>query len=187
MNHRQLVSSRFHSHQPRRLRDSETPALNLCVSAPLRRVALKLRIPTILVLGFWIWVLGFAAQAAAQARDWPPETPPRALTAHEVTFPPYEIRTLGNGITGQDAETAGDEIGIALNKNAIPFDPLPPLKASGIRVGTPGPATLGMDEPEMKEVANILGEVLRQPQDEGVKDKARARVRDLVARFPAYA
>ena len=98
-----------------------------------------------------------------------------------------DLRTLGNGITGQDAETAGDEIGIALNKNAIPFDPLPPLKASGIRVGTPGPATLGMDEPEMKEVANILGEVLRQPQDEGVKDKARARVRDLVARFPAYA
>jgi glycine hydroxymethyltransferase len=98
-----------------------------------------------------------------------------------------DLRPLGNGITGQDAETAGDEIGIALNKNAIPFDPLPPLKASGIRVGTPGPATLGMDEPEMKEVANILGEVLRQPQDEGVKDKARARVRDLVARFPAYA
>ena len=54
-------------------------------------------------------------------------------------------------------------------------------------VGTPGPATLGLDEPEMKEVASILGEVLRQPGDEGVKDKARARVRDLVARFPAYA
>src|SRR5436190_7383846 len=98
-----------------------------------------------------------------------------------------DLRPLGNGITGQDAETAGDEIGVALNKNAIPFDPLPPLKASGIRVGTPGPATLGMDEPEMKEVASILGEVLRQPGDEGVKDKARARVRDLVARFPAYA
>ena len=98
-----------------------------------------------------------------------------------------DLRPLGGGITGQDAETLCDEVGIAINKNAIPFDPLPPLKASGIRVGTPGPATLGMDEPEMKEVAGILGEVLRQPQDEGVKDKARARVHDLVSRFPAYA
>jgi zinc protease len=53
------------------------------------------------VLGFGIWVLGFtgfAAQAAAQARDWPSEQPPRPLAAHEVTFPPYEIRTLGNGM-----------------------------------------------------------------------------------------
>src|SRR5205085_358127 len=98
-----------------------------------------------------------------------------------------DLRPLGGGITGQDAETVGDEIGIALNKNAIPFDPLPPLKASGIRVGTPGPATLGMDEPEMKEVASILGEVLREPHDEGVKENARGRVRDLVSRFPAYA
>jgi glycine hydroxymethyltransferase len=97
-----------------------------------------------------------------------------------------DLRPLGNGITGQDAETLGDEIGVALNKNAIPFDPLPPLKASGIRVGTPGPATLGMDEPEMKEVASILGEVLRRPTEEGVKDEARARVRGLVSRFPAY-
>jgi glycine hydroxymethyltransferase len=73
-----------------------------------------------------------------------------------------------------------------VNKNAIPFDPLPPGTASGIRVGTPGPATLGMDEPEMKEVASIMGEVLRSPSVDAVKEKARARVRDLVARFPAY-
>jgi glycine hydroxymethyltransferase len=96
-----------------------------------------------------------------------------------------DLRGLG-GITGADAEAACDEVGITINKNAIPFDPLPPLKASGIRVGTPGPATLGMDEPEMKEVASIMGEVLRHRDDEGVKDKARARVRDLVSRFPAY-
>lgn len=51
-----------------------------------------------LVLGFGIWVLGSAASAAAQARDWPSEQPPRPLAAHEVTFPPYEIRTLGNGL-----------------------------------------------------------------------------------------
>src|SRR5207249_11839618 len=96
-----------------------------------------------------------------------------------------DLRPLGE-LTGQDAETVCDEIGIAINKNAIPFDPLPPLKASGIRVGTPGPATLGMDEPEMKEVASIMGEVLRKRDDAKVKEDARQRVRELVSRFPAY-
>ncbi|TML01384.1 MAG: serine hydroxymethyltransferase [Actinobacteria bacterium] len=90
------------------------------------------------------------------------------------------------GMTGADAEKSCERVGIALNKNAIPFDPLPPATASGIRLGTPGPATLGMDEPEMKEVAHIIGEVLREPDEEAVGDRARARVRDLMKRFPAY-
>ncbi|MDP9343567.1 MAG: serine hydroxymethyltransferase [Actinomycetota bacterium] len=96
-----------------------------------------------------------------------------------------DLRPLG-GINGADAEAACDEVGIAINKNAIPFDPLPPLKASGIRVGTPGPATLGMDEPEMKEVASIIGAVLRSPSDDAVKKDGLERVRALTARFPAY-
>jgi len=90
------------------------------------------------------------------------------------------------GITGADAEALCDEVGITLNKNAIPFDPLPPATASGIRVGTPGPATLGMDEPEMREVAGIIGEVIKAPEDEEVKRRARERVTDLCVRFPAY-
>jgi len=90
------------------------------------------------------------------------------------------------GVTGKDAEAACDEVGIALNKNAIPFDPMPPGTASGIRVGTPGPATLGMDEPEMKEVASIVGDVLRAKGSEDVKRSAAARVEELVRRFPAY-
>jgi glycine hydroxymethyltransferase len=98
-----------------------------------------------------------------------------------------DLRTLSEDLTGADAEALGDEIGIALNKNAIPFDPRPPLKASGIRVGTPGPATLGMDEAEMKEVASILGDVLRNPADEAAKERARGRVAELVKRFPLYA
>jgi glycine hydroxymethyltransferase len=97
-----------------------------------------------------------------------------------------DLRGIGREITGQDAETLCDEVGIAINKNAIPFDPLPPLKASGIRVGTPGPATLGMDEPEMKEVASIIGGLLRDPNDRA-KEDARQRVRALCERFPAYA
>jgi glycine hydroxymethyltransferase len=91
------------------------------------------------------------------------------------------------GMTGTVAEKTCERVGIALNKNAIPFDPLPPATASGIRVGTPGPATLGMDEPEMKEVAHIIGEVLRDPESEAVADRTRSAVRDLMARFPAYA
>jgi glycine hydroxymethyltransferase len=90
------------------------------------------------------------------------------------------------GMTGADAEALCEEVGVALNKNAIPFDPLPPATASGIRVGTPGPATLGMDEPEMREAASIIGDVLAQPDDQDVKDRARQRVRDLMNRFPAY-
>jgi glycine hydroxymethyltransferase len=90
------------------------------------------------------------------------------------------------GMTGAEAELVCDEVGIALNKNAIPFDPLPALKTSGIRVGTPGPATLGMDEPEMKEVSSIIGEVLRRPQDDVVKERARQSVADIMDRFPVY-
>jgi glycine hydroxymethyltransferase len=79
-----------------------------------------------------------------------------------------------------------DEVGIALNKNQVPFDPNPPLRPSGIRVGTPGPSTLGMDEPELREVASILGSVLKHPEDDGVKEKARTQVADLMKRFPLY-
>jgi glycine hydroxymethyltransferase len=90
------------------------------------------------------------------------------------------------GITGADAERACDDVNITLNKNAIPFDPLPPMTTSGIRVGTPGPATLGMDESEMKEVADVIGDVIEAPNDEGVKEGARERVAALTSRFPAY-
>jgi glycine hydroxymethyltransferase len=90
------------------------------------------------------------------------------------------------GITGADAERACDEVGITLNKNAIPFDPLPPATSSGIRVGTPGPATLGMDEPEMKEVAGVIGEVTRAPGDPDVVRRGQEQVQALTARFPAY-
>ena len=89
-------------------------------------------------------------------------------------------------MTGAEAEAACVDVGIALNKNAIPFDPLPPATTSGIRLGTPGPATLGMDEPEMKEIAGVIGDVLRRPGEESVKRSARNTVRDLMERFPAY-
>jgi glycine hydroxymethyltransferase len=95
-----------------------------------------------------------------------------------------DLRPLG--IDGKVAEAVSDEVGIALNKNQIPFDPNPPSAPSGIRVGTPGPSTLGMDEPEMLEIASIMADVLKSPDDVGAKEKARGRVRDLMQRFPVY-
>ena len=90
------------------------------------------------------------------------------------------------GVTGAEAEATCDEIDIAINKNAIPYDPRKPLDPSGIRVGTPGPATLGMDEAELTEIASVIGQALKNRDDEDVKKNCRARVEDLVARFPAY-
>ena len=116
-----------------------------------------------------------SGRCATRAR-WRPGSRRRAC----ASSPAAPTRTCphrpaaASGIDGKDAEAVCDEVGIALNKNAIPFDPMPPSAPSGIRVGTPGPATLGMDEPEMEEIASIIGEVLRSPDDEGVKEKARA-------------
>lgn len=90
-------------------------------------------------------------------------------------------------IDGKEAERVLDEVGVALNKNQIPYDPNPPSAPSGIRIGTPGVSTLGMDEDEMAEIAAIIGDVVRAPDDAGLKDKARGRVRDLMERFPLYA
>jgi glycine hydroxymethyltransferase len=95
-----------------------------------------------------------------------------------------DVRPLGIG--GLEAEIVCDEVGVSLNKNSIPFDPMPPMRPSGIRVGTPGPATLGMDEAEMKEIASILGEVLRRPDDGAVKSAALERVEVLTSRYPVY-
>jgi len=97
-----------------------------------------------------------------------------------------DLRTFDPELTGAEVEALCDEVGIALNKNAIPFDPRPPLKPSGIRVGTPGPATVGMDEPEMKEVSRIIGDVLRGRGDDATKRRARQSVADLMGRFPVY-
>jgi glycine hydroxymethyltransferase len=91
------------------------------------------------------------------------------------------------GLDGKRAEAVLDEVGIALNKNQIPYDPNPPSAPSGVRIGTPGVSTLGMDEPEMREIASIIGDALKNADDAAVKDTARKRVRDLMQRFPVYA
>ncbi len=88
------------------------------------------------------------------------------------------------GTTGKEAESALDEVGITVNKNAIPYDPQPPAKASGIRIGTPAVTTRGFREPEMDEIARLIGDVLRAPDDEQVKQRALDEVAALCSRFP---
>ena len=90
------------------------------------------------------------------------------------------------GITGRDAEVALEHAGITVNKNAIPFDTLPPMKASGIRVGSPAVTTRGMREPEMQQIAAWIAEILEHLGDKGVTSRVRADVAGLAARFPLY-
>jgi glycine hydroxymethyltransferase len=100
------------------------------------------------------------------------------------------IDLRGVEVTGRDAETRCDAARITLNKNAIPFDPAKPMIASGVRVGTPSVTTQGMGQPEMKEVASLIGRAVRADveTDAGRAESAQVAeaVSALVARFPAY-
>jgi glycine hydroxymethyltransferase len=98
----------------------------------------------------------------------------------------FLIEVHPRGITGSDAEKALDRAGITVNKNAIPFDPLPPMKAGGIRLGSPSVTTRGMKEPEMELIANGVAEVLAHIGDAAVEQKVRKQVAELAARFPIY-
>ena len=91
------------------------------------------------------------------------------------------------GITGRDAELALEHSGITVNKNAIPFDPLPPMKAGGVRLGSPAVTTRGMGEPEMVRIAAWIAEVLQHLGDAALQQRVRAEVAALAARFPLYA
>jgi len=96
------------------------------------------------------------------------------------------LDTRNLNITGKAAEHVLDEVGITVNKNAIPFDPTSPFVTSGIRIGTPAATARGMDEKAMKVIAEVIALVLNSPQDQEVLAKARGLVRDLTAQYPLY-
>lgn len=88
-------------------------------------------------------------------------------------------------ITGKEAETALDSVGITVNKNAIPFDSRPPNLSSGIRLGTPALTSRGMGEAEMRQIASLIVRVLEHRGDERVYRKVREEVEGLCHLFSA--
>jgi glycine hydroxymethyltransferase len=90
------------------------------------------------------------------------------------------------GLTGSVAQPALDRAGITVNKNSIPFDPLPPLKAGGIRMGTPAVTSRGMREPEMEKIAGWIAEVLDHVEDAATGRHVRGEVAVFAAQFPLY-
>jgi glycine hydroxymethyltransferase len=90
------------------------------------------------------------------------------------------------GLTGSQAEKTLERAAITVNKNAIPFDTQPPMKASGIRIGTPALTTRGMKEDDMRVISGLISEVLGDPENESLQTSVRARVKELCEHFPIY-
>jgi len=97
------------------------------------------------------------------------------------------VDVFSKGMLGSEAERALGEAGITVNKNAIPFDVNPPMKPSGIRIGTPALTTRGMKEVEMRQVGRWIAEALLQRTDAAVLKRIRKDVLDLSEAFPLYA
>ncbi|MGP1354603.1 MAG: serine hydroxymethyltransferase [Parasphingopyxis sp.] len=101
-----------------------------------------------------------------------------------------DLRPLG--VTGRDADEALERAGITCNKNGIPFDPLPPAKTSGIRVGSPAGTTRGFGPAEFREIGDMVADVLEGLREKGedgdpaIEAEVRQRVEALCARFPIY-
>jgi len=89
-------------------------------------------------------------------------------------------------LTGKAAQNLLDEIGITVNKNAIPFDPTSPFITSGIRIGTPAATSRGLDQAAMKTIGQIIALTLKNPTDTVVHTKARAMVKEITDAFPMY-
>jgi glycine hydroxymethyltransferase len=132
---------------------------------------------------------GYAAQTVANART----------LAHELLRRDFRLVSGGTdnhlilvdvtsrGLTGKVAEKALDAAGITVNRNGIPFDTRPPLDPSGIRIGTPALTTRGMREPEMRQIAAWIGEVLSGPEDAAVQARVKGQVQEMCRQFPAPA
>jgi glycine hydroxymethyltransferase len=97
------------------------------------------------------------------------------------------VDVFQKGILGSEAELALGKAGITVNKNTIPYDTNPPLKASGIRIGTPALTTRGMKEAEMVVIAAWIAKALEQRNDEAALEKIRKEVAEMANRFPLYA
>jgi glycine hydroxymethyltransferase len=96
------------------------------------------------------------------------------------------VDVFQKGMFGSEAETALGESGITVNKNAIPYDANPPMKPSGIRIGTPALTTRGMKEPEMRVIAKWIAQALDHRTDAAKLQQIRGKVREMAENFPLY-
>ena len=96
------------------------------------------------------------------------------------------VDVFAKGMFGSEAEKALGQAGITVNKNAIPFDANPPMKPSGVRIGTPALTTRGMKEAEMKRVGSWVVEALNQRNDAAALNKIRKQVEEFAEEFPLY-
>ena len=96
----------------------------------------------------------------------------------------FTLILTGTGINGLEAETLLHSCNITLNKNAIPHDPLPPFKASGLRIGSPAMTTRGFKENEMRLTARIIDKILKNKDNLKVLDEARREVLELLKKYP---
>jgi glycine hydroxymethyltransferase len=96
------------------------------------------------------------------------------------------VDVFSKGMLGSDAELALGKAGITVNKNAIPFDTNPPLKPSGIRIGTPALTTRGMKEAEMRQIAKWITQALQSRSDDAALERIRGEVAELANQFPLY-
>jgi glycine hydroxymethyltransferase len=97
------------------------------------------------------------------------------------------VDVFSKGMLGSEAEKALGEAAITVNKNAIPFDTNPPMKPSGIRIGSPAMTTRGMKEPEMRQIGHWIAEALNHRTDAATLAKIRKQVLELAEEFPLYA
>jgi glycine hydroxymethyltransferase len=99
----------------------------------------------------------------------------------------FLMDVFSKGLTGKVAEKALESAGITVNKNTIPFDPNPPMVASGIRIGTPAVTTRGMGEIEMDQIASLIARALDAKDDAAALLRLEGEVASLASRFPLYA
>jgi glycine hydroxymethyltransferase len=92
-----------------------------------------------------------------------------------------------DGLNGREAEDRLAEVGITVNRNAIPFDQRPPMQASGLRIGTPALTTRGMVEDDMREIGQVICAALAPDYDDSRRDELAERTKALAERYPLYA
>jgi glycine hydroxymethyltransferase len=98
----------------------------------------------------------------------------------------FLLNLRDKGITGRDAQNVLGQVGITVNRNAVPNDPQKPMITSGVRIGSPAMTTRGMREIEAEQLANLIADVLEAPADEKLLERTAGEVKRLCGKFPVY-